>query len=103
MGRQCPNGNRVTDRPMQPNSTDREPSALTAARRVARFCDTRIGWNRIGFVLSVSIIAIAVFVLYRILRDIEVKEVFQALVTVKLRDVALAALFVAGGYFTLTF
>jgi uncharacterized membrane protein YbhN (UPF0104 family) len=42
-------------------------------------------------------------VLYRILRDIEVKEVVHALVTTDLRNVALAALLVAGGYFTLTF
>ena len=53
--------------------------------------------------LSVAIIAIAVVVLYRILRDIDVHEVIEALVTTKWRDIALAALFVAGGYFTLTF
>ena len=42
-------------------------------------------------------------VLYRILRNIEVREVVEALVTTNPRHIALAALFVAAGYFTLTF
>ena len=41
--------------------------------------------------------------LYRILRNIDVDEVVDALVTSNPRDIALAALFVAAGYFTLTF
>ena len=41
--------------------------------------------------------------LYRILRDIDLHEVVEALVTTSWRDIALAALCVAGGYFTLTF
>jgi glycosyltransferase 2 family protein len=46
---------------------------------------------------------IAAVVLFRILRDIDVSEVMQALRETDKRDVALAALFVALGYFTLTF
>jgi glycosyltransferase 2 family protein len=76
---------------------------LDALHRAAVFCDQRIGWNRIGLVLSLAIIAIAAVVLYRILRTIDASEVVQALLTADLRNVALAALFVAGGYFTLTF
>src|SRR5262245_54419658 len=83
--------------------TGHEPAALAALRRVARFCDRTIGWNRIGFALSLAIIAIAVLVLYRILRDIQFSEVYDALVATDVRVVVLAALFVAGGYFTLTF
>src|SRR6185295_9613124 len=88
---------------MEPNPTDREPAALVALRRAARFCDQKIGWNRIGLALSVAIIAIAAIVLFRILRDIKVKDVVAALVAADPRDVILAALCVAGGYFTLTF
>src|SRR6185295_13848024 len=53
--------------------------------------------------LSVAIIANAAVVLFRILRDIKVKEVADALIAADPRDVILAALCVAGGYFTLTF
>ncbi len=76
---------------------------LDALHRAAVFCDQRIGWNRIGVALSLTIIAVAAVVLYRILRTIDASELVEALVTIDLRHVTLAALFVAGGYFTLTF
>ncbi len=88
---------------MQPRSEDRGRGVLDALHRVALFCDARIGWNRLGAVLSVVIIAIAVTVLYRILRTIDAGEVIEAMVTTDWRDIALAALYVAGGYATLTF
>jgi uncharacterized membrane protein YbhN (UPF0104 family) len=88
---------------MQPNSGGWWRATLNAAHAVARFCDQKIGWNRIGFLLSLTIIGIAVVVLYRILRDIELDEVMQALRDTEKRHIALAALFVACGYFTLTF
>jgi uncharacterized membrane protein YbhN (UPF0104 family) len=80
-----------------------ESRVLDSLHRAALFCDERIGWNRIGFVLSVSIIAIAAAVLYHILHTIDPNEVVDALATMDWRDFTLAALFVAGGYFTLTF
>jgi hypothetical protein len=72
-------------------------------RALARFFDRTVGWHRIGFVLSVTIIAVAAVVLYRKLHNIDVGKVLTAMATVEYRDVAIAALFVAGGYFTLTF
>jgi uncharacterized membrane protein YbhN (UPF0104 family) len=54
-------------------------------------------------VISVTIIAVAVVVLYRILRNVNSTEVIDALRATDLRHFALAAVFVAGGYFTLTF
>lgn len=53
--------------------------------------------------LSLAIIGIATYVLFHMLRDINVDEVFGALKAVPPRHIAAAALFVAGGYFTLTF
>jgi len=76
---------------------------LNAGRAAARLCDETIGWNRIGFVVSATIIIIAAVVLFRVLRDIEVAEVVQALRESDTKSIALAALFVAFGYFTLTF
>ena len=88
---------------MQPRPEDRARTVLGALHRAALFCDKKIGWNRLGVVLSVAIIAIAAIVLYRILRTINAGEVMEAVVTTDWHDIALAALFVAGGYFTLTF
>jgi uncharacterized membrane protein YbhN (UPF0104 family) len=88
---------------MTPRPQDRHSRILDALHRAAVFCDRRIGWNRIGLVLSLAIIAVAAVVLYRILRTIDASEVVQALLSADPRNVAFAALFVAGGYFTLTF
>ncbi len=64
---------------MAPKRGDRERRVLEAVHRAALFCDEKIGWNRIGFVLSVTIIAIAAVVLYRILHNINAGEVVDAL------------------------
>jgi uncharacterized membrane protein YbhN (UPF0104 family) len=76
---------------------------LNSVRAVARFCQNKIGWNRIGVLLSLTIIAVAVVVLVRMLRDIDVDQVYAALRATEARHIAAAAAFVAGGYFTLTF
>jgi uncharacterized membrane protein YbhN (UPF0104 family) len=76
---------------------------LNFSRAVARYIQNKIGWNRIGVLLSVTIIAVAVVVLVRMLRDIAIDDVFRALKATQLRHIAAAAVFVAGGYFTLTF
>ena len=76
---------------------------LVGLRGVARFIDEKIGWNRVGFVLSLTIIVVAAVALYQMLHDIDVTDVVKALKTTDSTDVALAACFVAAGYFTLTF
>src|SRR5471032_2240097 len=76
---------------------------LDSLRAAARFVQNKIGWNRIGVLLSVSIIALALVVLIRMLRDIDVNEVFKALKATSWIRIAASALFVAAGYFTLTF
>jgi uncharacterized membrane protein YbhN (UPF0104 family) len=72
-------------------------------RALARFFDQKVGWHRVGFVLSATIIAVAAVVLYRKLHAIDVAKVLTAMATVEYANVAMAALFVAAGYFTLTF
>ena len=76
---------------------------LKAVRAVAWFLQEKIGWNRIGFLLSATIITVAVVVLYRQLRGIDLNELYEALRHVRKSHVAVAALAVAAGYFTLTF
>jgi glycosyltransferase 2 family protein len=72
-------------------------------RAVAHFFEQKVGWHRVGILLSISIVAVAAVVLYRKLHVIDVNKVLRAIATVEYRDVGLAALFVAAGYFTLTF
>jgi uncharacterized membrane protein YbhN (UPF0104 family) len=76
---------------------------LNSLRAVARFFQTKIGWNRIGVLLSLAIITVAVVVLVRMLRGIDADDVYAALRATEPRHIAAAAAFVAGGYFTLTF
>jgi uncharacterized membrane protein YbhN (UPF0104 family) len=76
---------------------------LDALRKAARFCDEKLGWNRIGFLLSITIIAIAAMALVHILRHIKVAEVVAAMRAAHTSDIVWASVFVAGGYFTLTF
>jgi glycosyltransferase 2 family protein len=72
-------------------------------RAIARFLSEKVGWHRFGIALSITIVAIALFVLYHKLQGLNVNKVLNAMATVEYSDVALAALFVAAGYFTLTF
>jgi uncharacterized membrane protein YbhN (UPF0104 family) len=88
---------------MEPDPERRVGGVLERLRRIARAWDHKIGWHGIGVVVSISIIAVAVVVLYRILRNINGAEVIEALVSTDWRSIALAGAFVAGGYFTLTF
>jgi uncharacterized membrane protein YbhN (UPF0104 family) len=69
----------------------------------AKTFDDKVGWGRVGVVLSIAIIAVAATVLYHTLRDIDFGQVVEAIEAVEKHDVARAALFVAAGYFTLTF
>jgi uncharacterized membrane protein YbhN (UPF0104 family) len=76
---------------------------LKSLRAVARFFQSTIGWNRVGLLLSLTIIGVAAVVLFHMLRDLNVDEVIAAVKATDRRHIAAAALFVAGGYFTLTF
>ena len=53
--------------------------------------------------ISITVIGIACYVLYHMLRGIDTNEVIEAIKGTEPRQIALAALFVAAGYFTLTF
>lgn len=85
---------------VKPAAADKVPKFLGAC---TRFCQEKVGWNRLGFVLSFSIITVAAVVLYHILHDIDVDEIITAIRATPLHDIFLAAAFVAAAYFTLTF
>ena len=62
-----------------------------------------MGLSRIGLVVSLTIIAVAVVVLYHILREIDPDELIDAIEATNWRTFLIAGLFVAAGYLTLTF
>jgi glycosyltransferase 2 family protein len=95
--------NEIPLREPKAQSPGRGGAVLGALRQGARFCDERLGWNRIGFLLSITIIAIAAMALVHILRGIKVAKVIDAMLAAHVSDIVWAAVFVAGGYFTLTF
>ena len=76
---------------------------MTWLRGFGRFFEQKIGLHRLGIILSIAIIAVAAVVLYRKLHNINIGKVLTAMATVEYRDVAISAMFVALGYFTLTF
>ena len=76
---------------------------LTRLRGTAHYLSRKVGFSRIGLVLSLAIIAVAAVVLYHILRDIDVDELIDALEATDWRTLIIAGLFVAAGYLTLTF
>jgi glycosyltransferase 2 family protein len=76
---------------------------LKLVQPLRRFLDESIGWNRLGLFLSLAIIAVAFVVLFRMLQDLEVDEVVDALRATPPSHIALAAVAVAAAYFTLTF
>ncbi len=76
---------------------------LNWLRAVARFFQNTIGWNRVGVLLSLAIITVAVVVLFHILHGINIDEVFAAIKGTAPHRIVAAGLFVAAAYFTLTF
>jgi uncharacterized membrane protein YbhN (UPF0104 family) len=80
-----------------------ERGMLKKLRGTAHFFDRKFGWSRIGLVLSLTIVVIAVVVLFHILRDIDPDGLIDALEATDWRTLIFAGLFVAAGYLTLTF
>jgi len=76
---------------------------LKRLRAAAHFFNEKVGFSRLGALLSVVIIVVAVTVLYRILHDIDLDELLDALEATDWRTLGIAGLFVAAGYLTLTF
>jgi len=76
---------------------------LNGLRAIAHLFNQKVGFSRLGVALSVTIIIIAAFVLYHILRDMDLDGLIDALEATDWRTLVIAGLFVAAGYLTLTF
>ncbi len=67
-----------------------------------RFFNRKVGFRRIGVALSLAIIIFALVALYRILHDVDLNELVDALKATDWRMLGIAGFFVAAGYLTLT-
>ena len=76
---------------------------LEAIRRAISLLRQKQVLHKLGVAISVTVIGIACYVLYHMLRGIDVNEVIEAIKSTETRQIVLAALFVTAGYFTLTF
>jgi uncharacterized membrane protein YbhN (UPF0104 family) len=76
---------------------------LNAMSAVTRTVDEKVGWNRVGLAISLLIIAVAAVTLFRLLHDVNVNEVIDALTDTSPRTIIVAGLLVAAGYVSLTF
>jgi uncharacterized membrane protein YbhN (UPF0104 family) len=76
---------------------------LEAVRRAISVLRRKQILHRLGVVVSITVIGIACYVLYHMLRGIDVDQVIEAIKQTEPSSIALAGLFVAAGYFTLTF
>jgi uncharacterized membrane protein YbhN (UPF0104 family) len=76
---------------------------LEAIRRAVSFLRQKQVLHKLGIVVSVTVIAIACYMLYHKLRNVDSHAVFEAMKQTDPHSIMLAGVFVAAGYFTLTF
>jgi hypothetical protein len=76
---------------------------LEPVRRALAFLRERQILHKLGVALSATVIGFALYILYQMLRDIDLDDVLSALSGTETRTIVLAGLCVAAGYFTLTF
>lgn len=72
-------------------------------RRAIAFLRDKQILHKLGVATSVTIIAVACYILYHMLQDLDIDDVMEAMRGTDLRTIMLAGLCVAAGYFTLTF
>ncbi len=72
-------------------------------RRITAFLREKQILHKLGVVISLTIIGVACYILYHMLRTLDGDDVIEALRQTELKTIALAGLCVAAGYFTLTF
>jgi glycosyltransferase 2 family protein len=80
-----------------------EMPMLGLIRKTIAFLREKHIFHKLGLVMSLTIIAIACYVLYDMLRDLDFGDLVDALKAKPARSIVMAMLFVAAGYFTLTF
>lgn len=76
---------------------------LTSRLLTSRLFTSRLGRSTISAAISLTVLAVASFVLYRLLRDADFAKVVATLKAQSFQKIATAGIFVIAGYITLTF
>jgi uncharacterized membrane protein YbhN (UPF0104 family) len=76
---------------------------LASLRRAIAVLRERQILHKLGIVISITIIGTACYILFHMLRDLEIADLMEAIRETPRLNILLAALCVAAGYFTLTF
>jgi len=76
---------------------------LEAIRGTISFLRRKKILHKLGVVISVMVIGFACYMLYHRLRGLDFNKVVEAIESTEPRQIVMSALFVAAGYFTLTF
>jgi uncharacterized membrane protein YbhN (UPF0104 family) len=76
---------------------------LKSLRSPVRFFDRKVGLRRLGIAVSLTMVVVAVIVLYHILHDIDPDGLIDAIEATDWKTLIIAGLFVVAGYLTLTF
>lgn len=76
---------------------------LTSRLFTSRLFTSRLGRSTISAAISLTVLAVASFVLYRLLRDADFAKVVATLKAQSFQKIATAGIFVIAGYVTLTF
>ena len=63
---------------------------------------SKISWKAIGLALNLIVVSIAFFILYRTLRNVDLQKVWTTMSETPAWTIALAGVFVAAGYVTMT-
>src|SRR5262245_15066676 len=91
---------------LRESSTNHSPararSTVQLLTTIRRIIGDRVGWTRIGFVFNIIVVTIALAVLCNLLRNIELHKVAVAIRAMPIQAIALAGVFVAAGYLSLT-
>ncbi len=88
---------------MDAQAAGSERGLLKSLRSPVRFFDRKIGLRRLGIAISLTMIVVAVIVLYHILHDIDPDALVDAMEATDWKTLIIAGLFVVAGYLTLTF
>ena len=80
-----------------------EMPMLGSIRKTLAYLREKHVFHRLGLLMSLTIIAIACYVLYHMLRKLNLDDLVTALKAKPAESIVLAFVFVAAGYFTLTF
>lgn len=73
------------------------------AAGVLRYLRERVPWHRVGVAACLAVIAFALWTLYDLLKDVDLAKVGSSFAAMPPHRIAIAALCIAGAYFTITF